>query len=392
MRRKQSGRPLTDAFVDRVKQPGRYGDGRGTYGLSLLVKERTNGRVARYWCQRARVNGKWSSIGLGNADLVTLTEAREAARDNARSLHQGTDPRVQAKVLPTFQEATEAVFEIHKATWRNPLTAGNWWSIMEHAFPSIGDKPIDTVASADVLSVVLALWHDKQGTAKRLRQQLRAVFQYAVAKGYRTDNPAGEAIDGALPKNGKATKEHHRALHHSEVGKALCLVHQGKAKRTTKLMIEFVALTACRTNEAREADWTEFDLSAGIWTVPGNRMKQGKEHRIPMSDRAIEILEAAKGLSGSSGLVFETAQGKALSSATARKALSYLSVAGTMHGFRSSFRSWCAERNVPREVAELCLAHTVRGVEGAYQRSDLFQARREIMQAWANYLSSVPGL
>ena len=389
MKRKQSGRPLTDAFVDRMKQPGRYGDGRGTHGLSLLVKVRTNGRVARYWCQRARVNGQWSSIGLGNADLVTLTEAREAARDNARSLHQGTDPRVQAKVLPTFQEATEAVFEIHKATWRNPLTAGNWWSIMEHhAFPTIGGKLVADITSADVLSVVLAVWHDKQDTAKRLRQQLRAVFQYAVATGYRADNPAGEAIDGALPKNGKATKQHHRALDHSEVAEAIVKVHQGKAKRATKLMIEFVALTACRTNEARLADWTEFDMGAGIWTVPGNRMKQGKGHRVPLSDRAIAILETAKGLSGSSGLVFETAQGKALSPATARKALSDLSIPGTMHGFRSSFRSWCAEQNVTREVAESALAHTTgNATEQAYQRSDLFEARREIMERWAQHIS-----
>ena len=388
MKRKQSGRPLTDVFVGKVSRPGRYGDGRGTHGLSLLVKERTNGRVARYWCQRARVNGQWSSIGLGNADLVTLTEAREAARDNARSLHQGTDPRVQAKVLPTFQEVTESVYAIHKATWRNPLTAGNWWSVLNtYAFPAIGDKPIDTVTSGDVLSVLVALWHDKQDTAKRLRQQIRAVFQYAIAQGYRADNPAGEAIDGALPRNGKATKEHHRALDHAEVGAALNLVHQGKAKRTTKLLIEFVALTACRTNEARLADWTEFDMGAGIWTVPGERMKQGKAHRVPLSDRAIEVLETAKGLTGSSGLVFETSTGKALSPATARKALSDLSIAGTMHGFRSSYRSWAAEQNVPREVAEQCLAHAVRGVEGIYQRSDVLDLRRGAMQAWADYIS-----
>ena len=379
---------LSASFVRTVKQPGRYGDGHGGHGLSLLVKPRAHGGVAKSWSQRLRINGRPCNLGLGPFPIVNLAEAREAALENARAVYQGHDPR-QGSTTPSFDEAAEIVIKMHASTWRNPRTADIWRSsIRRFVFPVIGSKPIGAVTSADILSVLTPIWNDgKHETARRLRHRIGAVMKWSIGAGHRSDNPAGDAISQVLPKNGTAPRRHRRALPHREVAGALAKIRASAAWQATKLLVEYAILTAARLGEARLATWSEVDLQAGVWTLSAARMKSGREHRVPLSTRALEVLAEAQQLDDGSGLLFPSPTGKALSNMTTSKLFSGLGINATMHGFRTSFRSWCAENDESRELAEAALAHVVGGVEGAYMRSDLFERRRRLMQAWADYLA-----
>ena len=211
-----------------------------------------------------------------------------------------------------------------------------------------------------------------------------------MAQGYREDNPAGDAISAALPKNA-VRRQHRQALPHAQVAGALEHVRASNAHRATALAFEFLVLTACRSAEVRGAQWDEVDDTAATWTVPPARMKATLEHRVPLSSRAVAVLNEAREISDRSGLVFPSPTGRVLSDSTLSKLLRELGVGAVPHGFRSSFRDWAAERtDVPREVCELALAHVNSDrVEAAYRRSDLFDRRRELMQAWSDYLSTV---
>ncbi len=209
-------------------------------------------------------------------------------------------------------------------------------------------------------------------------------MKWAIAKGFRPDNPAGDAISAALPKNGGP--KHYRALPHSEVGSALAKMRVSAGAIGPRLAIEFLVLTAARSAEVRGARWSEIDLRTVTWEIPGERMKAGKPHRVPLSGRALEILAEARRRFGDSDLLFRSARGKAVTNAVLLNVLRRCGVGGTVHGFRTSFRSWAAEEGVDRQDAEMALAHAVRGVEGAYQRSDLLERRRVVMQAWADYV------
>ena len=378
---------LSASFVRTVNRPGRYGDGHGGYGLSLLVKPRAHDGWAKSWSQRLRINGKPCNIGLGPFPIVTLAEAREAALENARAVYQGRDPRMRS-TPPTFDKAAEIVIEMRAGTWRNPLTADVWRSSFRRLVsPAIGGKPICSVTSADVLSVLTPIWNDgRHETARRLRHRIGAVMRWSIGAGHRIDNPAGEAISEALPKNGTAMKRHRRALDHREVADALAKIQESAAGTATKLLLEYTILTATRSGEARLATWSQVDLHAGVWTIPAERMKSGREHRVPLSTRALELLTEAQKLSDGTGLLFPSPTGKALWNMTTSQLLNGSGIDATMHGFRTSFRSWCAENDESRELAEAALAHVVAGVEGAYMRSDLFERRRRLMQAWAEYL------
>ena len=377
---------LSATFVRSVKVPGRYGDGRGGFGLSLLVRETSSDRWSRTWSQRLRIDGVPFNIGLGSYPLTTLAEAREATFQNARAVRLGHDPRQSAQV-PTFEQAAEKVHALHSATWRNPKTASLWWSSMQtYVFPKIGRKQVSSVITGDVLSVLVPLWNEKRETARRLRQRIGVVMKWAVAEGHRADNPAGDAIAAALPKSG-ATPQHHRAVHHAEVAEAVAKVRASGAWPATKLLFEFIILTAARSGEARLATWDEIDLARRVWTVPAERMKSGRTHRVPLSTRALEVLAAAQELTDGSARLFPSPTGKALSNMTTSKLLTETGIDATTHGFRTSFRSWAAENGAAREVAEAALAHVVAGVEGAYQRSDLFEMRRLLMTRWADHLA-----
>ena len=234
------------------------------------------------------------------------------------------------------------------------------------------------------MAVLLPIWSSKRETARRLRNRIGAVMKWAVAQGYRADNPAGQAIAAALPKNGVPI-EHRKALPHAEVGAALAKVRESGAYQGLVLAFEFLVLTVGRSGEVRAARWDEIDRNAAVWTIPGDRMKAGREHRVPLTPHALAVLDQAGELAATGGLVFSSATGRMLSQSGMPKLLHQLGIDAVPHGFRSSFRDWAAEcTDAPREVCELALAHVNRDrVEAAYRRSDLFEKRRALMADWA---------
>ena len=379
---------LSAAFVKTISVSGRYGDGRGGHGLSLLVRPTATGRLSKTWSQRLRMAGRPFNLGLGSYPVVTLAEARQAALENRRAVARGRDPRRGG--VPTFAAAAEAVIAIHAAGWRDGGRSEEHWqrSLRTYVLPTLGGKPVDKITTADVLAVLVPIWSAKPETARRVRQRIGAIMRWAIAEGYRDDNPAGEALGAALPKNG-GPRNHHRALPHADVGAALARVRASEAWPTTKLALEFLTVTACRSGEVRGARWEEVDGETATWTVPGTRMKAGREHRVPLSGRALEVLDAARELSDGSGLVFPSVRGVQLSDNTLSKLLRELGIPAVPHGMRSSFHDWAAEcTDAPREVCELALAHVNSDrVEAAYRRSDLFERRRALMEDWASYLT-----
>lgn len=382
---------LSATFVNTVNVPGRYGDGRGGHGLSLLVKPASTGGFSKSWAQRIRLDGKAANVGLGAYPVVTLARARQKALANARIVSEDRDPRDRANRAPTFEQAVETVIGIHADNWKDGGKSAAQWraSLRDYAVPKIGRKRVDRIRTADVMEVLLPVWSTKRETARRVRQRIGAVMKWAVAQGYREDNPAGDAISAALPRN-SIRRRHQKALPHSGVAEALARVRASKAHRATALAFEFLVLTACRSGEVRGARWDEVDDAAATWTVPPERMKAKLEHRVPLSERAVAVLDEARELADRGGLVFPSPTGRLLSDSTLSKLLRELGIGAVPHGFRSSFRDWAAERtDVPREVCELALAHVNNDrVEAAYRRSDLFERRRALMDDWAHYIGA----
>ena len=377
---------LSATFVRTVTRPGRYGDGRGSQGLSLLVKPMKFGGYSRTWSQRLRIHGKPVSIGLGSHPVVSLAEARKAALENRRALARGHDPR---NSVPTLAQASERVLAIHSASWKDGARSAQIWtnSLRDYVLPQLGRKRVDRISTADIMAVLLPHWATKHETMRRIKQRLSRTFRWAVAEGYRTDDPAGATLDAVLPRNGHTTR-HFDALPHGEVASAIETVRNSRAWPGTKAAFEFLVLTACRSGEIRHSEWQEVDLDSGVWTIPADRTKTRREHKVPLAPRAVAVLDRARQLSHGEGLIFPSVSGKPLSDATLSKLLREQGIQAVPHGFRSSFRDWCGETGQPREVAEACLAHAVKSkVEAAYARSDLLNRRRILMQAWADYLT-----
>lgn len=377
---------LTATQVKAASEPGKYYDGNG---LFLRISKTGN----KSWVQRLMIRGKRKEIGLGAAQLVSLAEARTKAFENRKLAREGGDPlqeRRTAKAIMTFEEAARAVHEAHKPTWRNEKHAKQFLSTLEtYAFPKIGNVKVSEVTTADVLSVLSPIWVEKAETARRVKQRLGMVLKWAVAQGWRQDNPA-DAIAKALPKHDR-TQKHRKALPYSDIAQCLRTIKGSSAGITTKLALELVILTACRSGEVRLAKWEEIDLEAGEWLIPAQRMKAKKEHKVPLTPRTIELLEEAKALQDESGLVFPgTKKGKPLSDMTLSKLVKELGYDVDVHGFRTTFRTWAQERtNTPREVVEKALAHTIKDkAEAAYARSDLFEKRRKLMESWAAHVLS----
>ena len=375
---------LSAAFV-RTAKPGYYCDGNGLY----LRVDRSG---ARRWEQRLRIQGRNRTLGLGGCQLVSLAEAREKAFTNRKIARSGGDPRTErhkVRDMPTFAEAAARVLEQKRPGWRSGKHPEDWISSLRaYAFPELGHRPVGEITTADIMAVLTPIWHGKHVTARRVRQRIGAVMKWAVAMGLRPDNPAGDVLDQALGRH-RVVVQHMRALPHSEVAGAIEAVRTSAAALVTRLAFEFMVLTACRSGEVRLAGWDEIDLEAGEWTIPGERMKAQRPHRVPLSGRAVEILGEARTLGDGGGLVFPSSEGRPLSGSTLSTLLRGLRIAAVPHGCRSSFRDWCGEcSNAPREVAEAALAHVVRDkVEAAYARSDLFERRRVLMDNWAGYLA-----
>ena len=373
---------LTAAFVRCVDRAGKYGD---EHGLILRVKP----TGSKQWIWRGTVGGRRVDLGLGGYPYTTLREARERAFEYRKASRAGLDPRTQNRRSPTFAEAVEKVIAMHRPSWRpGSESEGDWRRTLgTYAVPRLGQMQVDQITSADVMAVLQPIWNEKAPTAGRLRQRIGAVMRWAIAQGHRADNPAGDAITAALPRNGRQSR-HFKALPHREVANALATVRGSSAAAGVRLSLEFLVLTAVRSGEARGACWDEIEEEAAIWRVPGSRTKTGREHRVPLSRRALEVLEEARRETGDGDPIFRAAphRRRALSPGVWRVLLRRLRIDATVHGFRSSFRDWCGETGVPREVAEACLAHAIRNqAEAAYARSDLLERRREVMEAWAGY-------
>ena len=375
---------LTDRRVKTLWQPGRYGDG-GT--LYLLV---TPGG-SKQWVQRLRVRGRQTDIGLGGYPVVGLREARERAQANRARARAGADPLQDKRkaAVPTFRNLATQHIDALRPTWRNAKHAAQWGSTLAaYAYPYIGNGPVDQVTRADVIGLLSPIWTEKPETARRVRQRVKAVMARAIAMEYVEFNPAGEGIDAALAKLPRI-KAHHKALPYVQLPAALKAVRESPATPTVKLGFKFLALTACRSGEVRGARWDEVDLETATWTVPAERMKAGRAHRVPLSDEAIAVLEEARALDNGSGLVFPAPRsGGELSNMAFLQVLRRLGLEFVPHGLRSSFRDWAAEQTTaPHAVMEAALAHSVKNTtEAAYFRSDLFDLRRGLMKEWGKYL------
>ena len=365
----------------------RFRDGRGLY---LVV--RPSGSKA--WIQRIVIDGRRTDIGLGGYPDVSLARAREKSQEIRVAVADGRNPRDerrQSAALPTFREVAERYIQANAPTWRSMKTIQGARSRFEsYAYPVFGDARIDRITRRDVLAAIEPIWTAKPSAGRKLRQQIRAVFAYALAHEWVESNPAGEAIGAALAKT-PAVKNHFRALPYRDVSAVLRTVEESGSRLAVRLCFRFLVLTAARSGEARGARWDEIDLDTRTWSVPAERMKAGREHRVPLSDAAMEVLHRAEELRGRSGLVFPSSRGKKLSDMTLTKMLrdNGLAEATTVHGFRTSFKTWAMEMtDAPWAVGEAALAHTLgNSTEQAYARSTLFERRRTLMQEWTDYIT-----
>lgn len=379
--------------------PGYYGDGAGLY---LQVSS----TGTKSWILRYTLRGRQREMGLGGFPDVALAKARER-RDRARVLlSEGLDP-LEAKRdekrtadsnaarTVTFKAEAEAYIDSHRAGWKNAKHADQWTNTLEtYAYPVIGQQLVSEVDVALVMKCLQPIWTTKTETASRVRGRIEAVLDYATTMKHRTgDNPARWKgnLDNLLPRPSKVSKtENHAAVPYAEVGKFMKALRDevGIAARA----VEFIVLTATRTNEALLATWGEIDMEGKVWTVPAERMKSGREHRVPLSTAALKVLKRMAEL-GTEGYVFPGAkENRPLSNMAGLQLLKRMDYGDyTVHGFRSTFRDWAAEQtNFPREVAEMALAHVIKdAVEAAYRRGDLYEKRARMMQAWAEYCGRV---
>ena len=379
---------FSQKFVDTVSRPGRYADKSGT-GLLLVVKP----SGGKSWIQRTVIHGRQADIGLGSCRRMSLARARKAAFTNWCTARDGGDPRARQATAAavTFAAGLDATLALLRPTWRNSKSEGQWRaSVRDHAAPLM-PRPVAEITTADILSTLMTdgLWHRKHETARRVRQRIGRVMDWAVAQGLRPDNPAGPALSAALPRSeGKA--EHFRSVGHERAGETVRAVRATGAWWAAKAAFEFLTLTAARSGEVRGMRWEEVDMDSATWTVPAERMKANREHRVPLSPRAIEVLVGAVQYRDGSGLVFPSKSGRPMSDSTLSKLLRENGIEGTVHGMRSAFRDWCGERtSTSREVAEMALAHVIKDKsEAAYARSDLLDKRRDLMGAWAQYIGT----
>jgi len=348
------------------------------------------------------VAGKRRDMGLGGYPSVTLAQARDLARAAREKVKAGIDPIEEGRAARSAQAATRAAaltfeqcaakyIEANKAGWKNDKHTQQWGNTLaQHAFPVMGKLLVRDVALSHVLAVLEPMWQTKTETASRLRGRIESVLDWATARKYRSgENPARWRghLDKLLPRPSRVAKvEHHTALPIDEVGAFLARLRQldGMGARA----LEFAILTACRSGEVRGATWTEIDADAKTWTIPAERMKAGKEHRVPLSDAALALLKALPTMAGTD-VVFPGTKGQPLSDMTLTAVLRRMEVGATAHGFRSTFRDWAGERTAhPREVIEHALAHQLKDkAEAAYQRGSLFDKRRRLMDEWAAFLA-----
>ena len=396
----KKAKSLSAIEVKRLTKPGRHAVG-GVPGLLLVVKE--TGSAS--WILRTVIGEKRRSIGLGGYPEITLAAARARARVAKEKIAQGIDPVEERKArkraliksrIGTISFAAAAI-KCHDSKvpeFNNEKHIKDWLSsVNRYAIPLIGDLPINEIELPHVLAVLEPVWTEKTETATRLRQRLESILAWATVSGYRKgDNPARWKghLDAVLPKPTKVRKrKHFPALSWQDIGSFMKDLRKREGMGARAL--EWIILTACRSGEVRFATWDEIDLDSKVWTIPAERMKAGREHRVPLTDDAIAILESLPRFEGSP-YVFPAVRGGVLSDMSISAVCRRMGVPAVPHGFRSTFRDWCAENtNFPREVAEMALAHTIENAtEAAYRRGDLFMKRRRLMDAWAKFCNNIP--
>jgi integrase len=386
--------------VEKGIKSGRYGDGAGLY---LLVRS----RHAKFWLFRYTRSGRMREMGLGPArgrTAVSLSAARAKARELHAAVREGRDPlnerdseakkakadaaKAEAAAM-TFGNVADMYLAAHEQSWRNPKHRQQWHNTLrDYVLPAIGDLPVGSVDTGAVVKIIEPLWREKTETASRVRGRIESILDYAKARGWREgENPARWRghLDQLLPRRNRVQRvAHHAALPWREIGAFMQRLRQNSSLGARCL--EFLILTACRSGEVRGARWKEIDFAHKVWTIPAERMKAGREQRVPLSKPAMALL-SAMGELGTNGFVFPGL--KNASSLSDVALANAVDVAGgncaTVHGFRSTFREWCAETTkYPRELAEAALAHALRDkVEAAYQRGDLLEKRRRLMADWA---------
>ena len=386
---------FSDSFIRNIKTTGRYTDA-ATQGLNLQVK--ANG--GKYWAMRYLFQDKRYDLSLGSYPTVSLKEARVRATAARAQLNAGQRPEPSWKPQPLFKEQQRAEEKVtfrryavdciaaKRAEWKNIKHAEQWSSTIEmYANPVIGNKPIEAVDMEDILKILVPIWEKKTVTATRLRGRLEWILASATTRGLRTGvNPAAwkGLLETVLPKPRKIAKEqHHAALDYRLVQGLIQQLHDGDG--VAALALEFLVLNASRTGEVTGGRRAEVSENA-VWTIPGQRMKAGKEHRVPLGQRSIELLQMARSLDPESDYLFSR-KGKPLSNMAMSMLLRRLGHSVTVHGFRSTFRDWVSEEtNHSPEVAEKALAHTIANkVESAYRRGDLLEPRRRLMADWEGY-------
>ena len=384
---------LTDLMIRRAK-PGRHVDGNG---LHLYV--RSNGY--RSWVHRVTIGDARHDLGLGPYPLVSLAEARALAVQNLATIRSGGDPRSvnTRKRVPTLRQVVEAVIETRRSNWKHPATEQDFRRMFDvHVFPTLADRSVDAIELPDMLDVLNPIWGPRGSQGYTLRQHLSAVMQYAVAHGHRPDDPAAKAKN-VLPKV-TAAPVHHASLPHRRTSAAMSAIRVSAADEAVKLFVVFTVLTAARFSEAAEAVWPEIVDDDAVWVLPPGRMKARRQHRVPLSRQALEILRVARALAPTSRYVFPVRRRDGslccVPPAPVTRLLRRLELVDeqqrpvVMHGFRATFRVWAMEAEASFEVCEAALAHVQSDqTVSAYARSDLFGRRRVLMQQWADYV--LPG-
>jgi integrase len=379
---------LTDAEVKAAK-PGRLGDGGG-----LWLETTSTG--SRSWLFMFKIDRQRTVMGLGGYPGISLARARQLASDARGLLTKGLNPLHEARkqAEPTFGEAVDLFLDDQRmATWGNKKHQGQWRTTLSDSYcKSIRSMKVSEIAVADILKVLKPVWSAKSETASRLRGRIERVLAFAEAQGWRPEgkNPAAwrGGLDAILPKPGKRTRGHHAAMAYADVPGFVAKLRGSDAMAARCL--EFAILTAARSGEALNAEWSEIDIERAVWTIPAARMKAGREHRVPLSPRAIEILEGVTD-EDRHGFVFPgERRNRPLSTSAMQRLVVRMNVAVTIHGFRSSFRDWCGDAtSFPRELAEAALAHAVGdATERAYRRSSALAKRAKLMEAWSNFLDA----
>ena len=380
---------LTAAKIRTLKEPGRYSDGDG-----LFLHIRDGG--ASSWLLRVQVGAKRRDIGLGSAKVITLAHAREAALETRQKVARGIDPVAERKrekqVIPKFRDAAKQVHEEHRAGWKNGKHQAQWLSTLEnYTFPELGDLPVSEIEGPAIRDVLAAIWLSKPETARRVRQRIGTVLDWAYAKGYRPTEAPMRSLSKGLPRQPKKDG-HFAAMPYADVPAFLAKLRERQS--AGRLALEGLILTAARSGEIRLARWPELDLEAGLWSIPAQRMKMGREHVVPLSPQALDLFRRAEALRvPCSDLVFPGQNlRRPLSDMTLLKVVRDMNAGVTVHGFRSAFRDWVADQtSYPGEVAEAALAHAIPNkVEAAYRRTDFLEKRRKLMVEWADHLSSGP--